>query len=141
MSGDISELENRIVDLERRLSKLEAAVAEGVGQQQFLPTTRSNNLEVKLVENSDKMNTQELIIISLKLNGRQTKEEIKKTLQDWGKVYGNWFDGGNFNGRLVKKNIVRREDDKGPNNEDLFSLTKRGEMLADELIAKVNAAG
>ena len=139
MSGDISKLENRIVDLERRLSKLEAAVAEGVGQQQFLPTTRPNNLEVKLVENSDKMNTQELIIISLKLNGRQTKEEIKKTLQDWGKVYGNWFDGGNFNGRLVKKNIVRREDDKGPNNEDLFSLTKRGEMLADELIAKVNA--
>ena len=129
---DAAALESRIGDIERRLSKLEEILQ---GERQSI-TTISNELEQRLVENADKMNTQEMIIISLRVNGKQTKEEVKKMLQDWGKVYGNWFDGGNFNGRLVRKNIVRKEG-KNEMNEDLFSLTKRGEMLADELITKV----
>jgi hypothetical protein len=127
------ELESRISDIERRLSKLEAAL---IGTQSVTP--RYNDLEAKLVENAEKLKTQEMIIISLKIHGKQTKEQIKTTLQDWGKVYGNWFEGGNFNGRLVKKNIVKKED-KNEKNEESFSLTKRGDMLADELIAKANA--
>jgi hypothetical protein len=127
------ELESRISDIERRLSKLEAAL---IGTQSVTP--RYNDLEAKLVENAEKLKTQEMIIISLKIHGKQTKEQIKATLQDWGKVYGNWFEGGNFNGRLVKKNIVKKED-KNEKNEESFSLTKRGDMLADELIAKANA--
>lgn len=129
---DAAALESRIGDIERRLSKLEEILQ---GERQSL-TTRSNELEQRLVENADKMNTQEMIIISLRVNGKQTKEEVKRMLQDWGKVYGNWFDGGNFNGRLVRKNIVKKEG-KNEKGEDLFSLTKRGEMLADELITKV----
>jgi len=129
---DAAALESRIGDIERRLSKLEEILQ---GERQSI-TTISNELEQRLVENADKMNTQEMIIISLRVNGKQTKEEVKKMLQDWGKVYGNWFDGGNFNGRLVRKNIVKKEG-KNEMNEDLFSLTKRGEMLADELITKV----
>ena len=126
-----ADLENRVGDIERRLSKLEAAFA---GNQK--PPVRTSNLESKLVENADKLNTQEMIIISLKLSGKQTKEGIKAALRDWGKVYGNWFEGGNFNGRLVRKNIIKKED-KNEKNEDLFSLTRRGEMLAEDLIAKV----
>jgi hypothetical protein len=129
---DAAALESRIGDIDRRLSKLEEIL---LGERQS-QTTISNELEQRLVENADKMNTQEMIIISLRVNGKQTKEEVKKMLQDWGKVYGNWFDGGNFNGRLVRKNIVKKEG-KNDKNEDLFSLTKRGEMLADELIIKV----
>ena len=129
---DGAALESRIGDIERRLSKLEE-ILQGERQSQI---TISNELEQRLVENADKMNTQEMIIISLRVNGKQTKEEVKRMLQDWGKVYGNWFDGGNFNGRLVRKNIVKKEG-KNEMNEDLFSLTKRGEMLADELITKV----
>lgn len=131
---DSQELENRISGIERRLSLLESSL-----ERKQSVTPRSNDLEARLVENAQKIKTQEMIVISLKLNGEQTKEEIKNTLQDWGKVYGNWFDGGNFNGRLVKKNIVKKEA-KNEKNEDLFSLTKRGEMLADELIAKAKAA-
>lgn len=129
---DAAALESRIGDIDRRLSKLEEIL---LGERQSR-TTISNELEQRLVENADKMNTQEMIIISLRVNGKRTKEEVKKMLQDWGKVYGNWFDGGNFNGRLVRKNIVKKEG-KNDKNEDLFSLTKRGEMLADELIIKV----
>jgi hypothetical protein len=131
---DIPELESRISDIERRLSKLEAAL-QGTGSTAL----QSSALEAKLVQNAEKLKTQEMIIVSLKLNGKQSKEQIKKTLQDWGKVYGNWFEGGNFNGRLVKKNIVKKEEAKNEKNEDLFSLTKRGEMMAEELIAKANA--
>jgi hypothetical protein len=115
---DAAALESRIGDIERRLSKLEEILQ---GERQSL-TTISNELEQRLVENADKMNTQEMIIISLRVNGKQTKEEVKRMLQDWGKVYGNWFDGGNFNGRLVRKNIVKKEG-KNEMNEDLFSLT------------------
>lgn len=131
---DAVELENRIGEIERRLAKLEKMLPKESHHM-----TNSDELERKLVENAGKMNTQEMIVISLRLNGKQTKERVKSTLQDWGKVYGNWFDGGNFNGRLVRKNIVKKED-KNEKNEDLFSLTKRGEMLADELITKVNLA-
>jgi hypothetical protein len=131
---DIPELESRISDIERRLSKLEAAL-----QGTRSTALQSSALEAKLVQNAEKLKTQEMIIVSLKLNGKQSKEQIKKTLQDWGKVYGNWFEGGNFNGRLVKKNIVKKEEAKNEKNEDLFSLTKRGEMMAEELIAKANA--
>jgi hypothetical protein len=126
-----AELEGRIADIERRLAKLEAMLAGN-----HAPAERSSELEARLVKSADKVNTQEMIVISLKLHGRQTKEEIKSSLQDWGKVYGNWFEGGNFNGRLVKKNIVKKED-KNEKNEDRFSLTKRGELLAEELISKV----
>ena len=130
---DGTEFESRITDIERKLSKLESAF-----ERKQSPALRSKDDEDRLVENADKLKTLEMILISLKLNGKQTKDEVKMTLQDWGKVFGNWFDGGNFNGRLVKKNVVRKEG-KNENDEDVFSLTRRGEMLADELIAKLKA--
>jgi hypothetical protein len=33
-------------------------------------------------------------VISLRLQQKQTKAEIKQTLEDWGKAFGNWFEGG-----------------------------------------------
>lgn len=33
-------------------------------------------------------------MISLRLHQKQTKAEIKQTLGDWGKAFGNWFEGG-----------------------------------------------
>lgn len=124
------EIEARIRSIEERLAKLEAEATASPA------ASRLQGLESRLVEKSAATRTQDMIIISLKLNGKQTKEEIRKALQEWGKVYGNWFDGGNFNGRLVKKNIVKR-DAKNEGSEDTFSLTKRGEFLATELIQKV----
>ncbi|HEY7507415.1 MAG TPA: hypothetical protein VH621_07380 [Nitrososphaera sp.] len=128
------ELEKRIAGIEARLSKLEDALLRGG------PQTTLDNLEARLVENASKINTQEMILISLRIKDKQTREQIKKSLQEWGKVYGNWFDGGNFNGRLLKKNIVRKGgiDDS---NHETYTLTKRGEFLADELIAKVKRDG
>lgn len=128
---DGPELEGRIADIERRLAALEHALGPG-------PEGRpaAGDLLTKLAENADRINTQELILVALRLNGRQTKEGIKATLRDWGKAYGSWFEGGNFTGRLVNKNVVKK-DGKDSQNQDLYSLTKRGELEADELINKV----
>ena len=134
---DSDELEKKIVSIEARLSKLEDAILHG---NPTASQTRADGLEARLIERAGKTKTQEMILISLRIKDKQTREQIKKTLQDWGKVYGNWFDGGNFNGRLLKKNIVRK-DGKDGSNDETFSLTKRGEFLADELIAKVRRDG
>lgn len=32
-------------------------------------------------------------MISLRLHQKQTKAEIKQTLEDWGKAFDNWFEG------------------------------------------------
>ena len=127
------EIEARIKMIEDRLAKLESSLI-GASTGGAVP----QGLEVLLIKNAGSIKTQDMIIISLRRNGRQTKEGIKKTLQDWGKVYGTWFDGGNFNGRLVKKNIVKKEG-SNDDNEEYYSLTKRGEFIADELIQKVLA--
>ena len=127
------EIEARIKMIEDRLAKLESSLI-GASTGGAVP----QGLEVLLIKNAGSIKTQDMIIISLRRNGSQTKEGIKKTLQDWGKVYGTWFDGGNFNGRLVKKNIVKKEG-SNDDNEEYYSLTKRGEFIADELIQKVLA--
>ena len=127
------EIEARIKIIEDRLAKLESSLI-GASTGGAVP----QGLEAILIKKANSIKTQEMIIISLRRNGTQTKEGIKKTLQDWGKVYGTWFDGGNFNGRLVKKNIVKNEG-SNDDNEEYYSLTKRGEFIADELIQKVLA--
>ena len=127
------EIETRIEMIEDRLAKLESSLI-GASTGGAAP----KGLEAILIKNAESIKTQDMIIISLRRNGTQTKEGIKKTLQDWGKVYGTWFDGGNFNGRLVKKNIVKNEG-SNDDNEEYYSLTKRGEFIADELIQKVLA--
>ena len=127
------EIEARIKMIEDRLAKLESSLI-GASTGGAVP----QGLEAILIKKANSIKTQDMIIISLRRNGTQTKEGIKKTLQDWGKVYGTWFDGGNFNGRLVKKNIVKNEG-SNDDNEEYYSLTKRGEFIADELIQKVLA--
>lgn len=126
----MSDLEKRVLEMEKRLDKLEALVS---GRSLAAPA----GLESALAEKVDEINTQDLIVVSLRLNKKQTKAEIKKTLQDWGKAFGNWFEGGNFNGRLVKKGVVKKEGENGA--EDVYALTRKGELRADELIAQLKA--
>ena len=127
-----AEIREKLADLEGRIAKIEAALANKSPEKRG----QIQSLEAKLVEKAGSMKTQDLIIISLSLFQQQTKAELKKSLADWGKVYGNWFDGGNFNGRLLRKNIVKK-DGKKEDGQETFSLTKRGEFIADELKRKV----
>lgn len=129
---DNAELETRIIDLEKRVAKLESLVSTSTKSKQTTPS----DIEDKLVEVIDDIGTQDLIIISLRVNGPQTKEMIRKILDDWGKAYGSWFNGGNFKARLIDKGIVK-VDSAIDSGESVYALTKKGEKAADEKIADI----
>ena len=99
-------------------------------------TKKSKALERVLMKNITKIKTQHLVIISLKMRKKQTKDEIQKTLKDWGKIFNEWFRGGNFNNRLINANIVRSLNDKS-NKKKSYELTQQGNMRADELIEEI----
>lgn len=115
--------------MEKRIARLEQAV---YGKD---PAVKGG-FEHLLVEKIEDTGTQDLILLALRIKPKQTKAEVKAVLQDWGKAFGSWFDGGNFSGRLVKSGLVKKDgaNDKG---EEVFALTKKGEMEADELAKKI----
>jgi hypothetical protein len=124
----LSDLEKIVSDLQKRVTSLEQAVFAG-------PKPSARGLEQKIVEKVQDIGTQDLILIALRQKPKQSKAQIRDVLNDWGKAYGSWFDGGNFSGRLVNKSLVKK--DGATDGEDLFSLTKRGEMEADALMSKL----
>jgi hypothetical protein len=130
------ETEKRFQLIENRLSKLEKIISEKSSESIF--KSKTSDIIRLIVQRVEKIPTQHLVVISLKLNGKQTRDEIKKALADWGKVFGNWFKGGNFNNRLLKENVVKRLD-KNENGDELFSLTQKGELLANKLLEKIQS--
>ena len=125
----MSDLEKTVQDLEKRVSRLEQAF---YGRKENAAT----GFEQALVEKIDEIGTQDLILLALLRKPKQTKAEIRAVLADWGKAFGTWFEGGNFSGRLIKSGLVKKdgENDKG---EEVFALSKKGEMEADALAKKI----
>jgi len=100
---------------------------------------KTDEKEARVVSNIKKFGAQDGVMFSMRLKGPQTKEEIKKTLDVWGLPYLSWFDGGNFNNRLLKKAIVKI-DGRNENGEEIYSLTMNGEKMADEKLAGLGAS-
>lgn len=124
-----SDLEKQVRDLQKRVASLEQTVYSN-------PKSAARGLEQRLAEKVDDIGTQDLIVVALRIKPKQDKEAIKGVLSDWGKAYGSWFEGGNFSGRLIRKGLVKK-DGQNDSGEDLFSLTKKGEIEADNLITKL----
>src|SRR5687767_11916963 len=94
-------IHERLKVLETRVGLIEAMLARKTAQAE-----PSDGIEEAIVSRIDDLGVQDLVIAALRLRGGQTRAEIKTTLESWGKPLNNWFDGGNFNNRLVKKGIV-----------------------------------
>lgn len=76
-------------------------------------------------------------MISLRLHQKQTKAEIKQTLEDWGKAFGNWFEGGKI---LTADWCAQKGHHKERRRRrHIFALIKKGELLADKLIERVES--
>lgn len=122
-------LEDRVKQLEDRVAKLEGL---SKGKKPTSASRKTSEIEGLLVAKIEEIGTQDLIVIALRLKPKQTKAELKAMLENWGKAVGNWFQGGNFNTRLLKKSIVKKVgvDEKG---DDSYSLTMKGENLAQKL--------
>jgi hypothetical protein len=125
----LSDLEKTVADLEKRLARLEQAV---YGKKE---AGLASGFEQQLVEKIGEIGTQDLILLALQIKPKQTKAQIKAVLADWGKAFGSWFEGGNFSGRLVKSGLVKKDGES--DSEDVFSLTKKGEMEAAALMKKI----
>ena len=125
----MSDLENRVADREKKLARLEQAV---YGKNE---ASLAKGFEQLLVEKIAEAGTQDLIVLALQIKPKQTKAEIKAMLADWGKAFGSWFEGGNFSGRLVKSGLVKKDGES--DGEEVFALTKKGEMEAAALMKKI----
>lgn len=125
-------IEERLESLEKRMKKLEDFLGAGGSNT----TRKPDNIEALVISRIKEIETQDLVVIALKLKPKQKKGEVKALLQDWGARVGNWFQGGNLNTRMVTKSIVKKEETK---EGVVFSLTKKGEFLADELINEIKS--
>lgn len=123
-------IEDRLESLEKRVKKLEDSLA--IGNSVDIRT--SDNIEALIISKVKKIETQDLVVVALRIRPNQTKAQVKVMLEDWGAQFGSWFDGGNLNTRMVKSHIVKKEVTK---EGVAFSLTKKGEFQADEVIDKI----
>lgn len=124
------EIVNLFNGLDKRIEKLERLFEQGS------PKKMNNDFESKLISKIDKIPIQHLVIIALKLKSEQTRIQLKQTLEEWGKVVGDWFGGGNMTNRLIKENIVNivRQNEE---RKDVYKLSKKGELLAEDLMTKI----
>jgi len=126
--------DNQTDSLTKRVEVLEVQLAELRNMiVTSKPTKRRtiNDKEGVVVANIQNIGVQYAVIFCLLVKGKQSKEQMKNTLGAWGVPYGSWFDGGNFNNRLLKKGIAKL-DSKNENGEEIYSLTMNGERVANE---------
>ena len=123
-------IEERIERLEKRVQKLEDSLVA----RNTTASSKPHNIESLIIANVRKIETQDLVVLALKLRPKQTKAQVKTIIEEWGARVGNWFQGGNLNTRMVKKHIVSKEETK---DGVMFSLTKKGEFRADKLINEI----
>lgn len=89
-----------------------------------------------IVENMNGKYVRDSVMFSLLLRGQQSREQIKKTLGDWGIPFSSWFNGGNMRNRLFNTGLVK-VGGKNDNGEEYYSLTIRGMSVAWEKLEKL----
>jgi hypothetical protein len=124
-------LEERLTSLEKRVRKIEDKLAATSSPSSKVG--KISQIDEKVAAKVDEIGTQDLIVIALNVKPKQSKSQIKSVLENWGKALGNWFQGGNFNARLLKKGIVKK-DGTDQDGNDVYSLTMKGENLSKALI-------
>jgi DNA-binding transcriptional ArsR family regulator len=124
----LNPLQTRIDSIEERLARIEKIILEGNYR-----SGKRNDVERLLIDNIGKIPMQHLVVVSLYLNTKQTKEEISNSLEDWGKNVGRWFQKNHFDG-LLKKKIIKKHRE---NRNERYSLTRKGENVADKIIEQL----
>lgn len=134
MKDPIKKLEEKIVNLEKRVSLLEQTK---ISQHKKIDSI--SKLEFIVTSNIDSLGMQDIVILTSYYKSKQTVEEIKEKIRVWGgtKQKLNWFEGGNLKQRLVNKGILFED---GKNKEGLmeYSVTKgKGYKKVNEIIQKL----
>ncbi len=130
------DLEQRFKDIEQRFKEMEQRVS--ILEHSEVPTSQpdSDSILTKLADKFGKIGPQNIVIIALKINPRQTKEQLISIIEGWGTPIKKWFKTNHFKSRLLDNGlviIVGKNDDA----KDIFSLSEiKGNKLADELIQR-----
>jgi len=128
-------LEKKIVDLEERILKIEKQIKKIIGGN-LGNKKELGSFKTKLAENLDNIGTQDLVIICLKLEQKQSKSQLEDTIKKWGKPSSSWFKSNNFKARLKDKGFIMK-DGENEKNEEVFSLTQvKGVKTANKLFKK-----
>jgi hypothetical protein len=139
MKNPPTELGNKTqTELEERISHLEArlAVVENLMKTKPKETESAGNKEAIVAAKVKDIGVQDCVLLSLGLKGAQTKQHMMKTMDIWGKPYGSWFNGGNFNNRLLKKGMVRA-DGQDEQGQDIYCLTMNGQHTFEEKLVEL----
>ena len=96
---------------------------------------KHTSLEENIKQKIHEIGIQHLILFSLKLKYKQSRDDIQSKLLEWDKPVGKWFRGGNFRNRLLKKSLLII-DGKNNKGEEVYSLGMRGIKAINELIKK-----
>jgi hypothetical protein len=128
------------IELEERMSHMEAriAVLENLLKSKPKELEPASSKEAIVAAKVKDIGVQDCVILCYGLKGAQTRQQVMKTLDIWGKPYGSWFTGGNFNNRLLKKGILR-PDGKSEEGEEIYCLTMSGQHTFEEKLGEVTA--
>ncbi len=128
---DQAEIETKLKELEERLHRLENPQKQN-SVQNNLSSSNLDSFTQKIASKIDDITTGNLVLISLKITPNRSMSDIKKNIVSWGWAKDSFFEKGHFQD-LVKKGLVHgTQNDKN----SIFSLTGKGEILADKLIQK-----
>lgn len=130
----IDQFEKKLTDLEKRVSALEIKK-----NPKSVNNGYQSKLEILLVEKIAQLKPQDLTILILHLESKQTRIQIKDKFKSLGatKKMIKWFKGGNFKQRLINEGIVF-EDGTNEKNKILYSLTQgKGRKKASDIINKL----
>jgi len=135
MKYPIKKLEERIFDLEKRVSQLEH-IKPNSYQNEINSTPQ---IESIITSNIDKLGMQDIVILALYSKPKQTVEDLREKIKLWGgtKQKLNWFAGGNLKQRLVDTGILF-EDGKNKNGLIEYSVTKgKGYNKVNKILQKL----
>jgi len=125
-------------ELDERLTHMEARIAVLENMLQFKPNQQkpAGDKEAIVAGKVKDIGVQGCVILCYGLKGAQTRQQVMKTLDIWGKPYGSWFTGGNFNNRLLKRGILR-PDGKNKDGEEIYCLTMNGQHTFEDKLQQL----
>lgn len=125
------EIENKLKDLEARISTLEAMKA--------IPTVSNNGFNTirrQIAEQITGFSTKELVMLSLYFEPVQTFSSIKQMIIGWGWTRDTFFEK-NFGTTLVNKGLVQKVHNENE-KEDQYTLTETGRIEVERMCKKFN---
>lgn len=128
------DFQEKIESLENRVSKLEEEINSLKKSKLNIPDNSGLIVEIpkNVIKNIEKIPTKNLVLISLRINSNQTINDLEIKLKKIGWIEDTFFEK-HFGTSLISKGLVQPSG-KNANGKKTFSLTTKGEIIADKTL-------